>query len=176
MNGNDGPSEKGAPAIYEVVVETPRGSRNKYKIDEKTGRLKLGKVLPEGMVFPYDCGYFPGTIGGDGDPLDVVVLSDASTFAGCAIDCPVVGVLMAEQRKIDEISGKKVRNDRIIAVAESSLCYQHVGELADLPKSLANQLEQFFVNYLRGEGVEVIPLGIEGAAAAEAIVKNASAR
>jgi inorganic pyrophosphatase len=51
-----------------VVVETPRGNRNKYKLDEETGRMKLSKVMPEGMVFPYDFGFFPGTRTEDGDP------------------------------------------------------------------------------------------------------------
>jgi inorganic pyrophosphatase len=66
----------------QVVVETPRGSRNKYKFDERTGRMKLSKVMPEGMVFPYDFGFFPETRGEDGDPLDVLILCDEPTFPG----------------------------------------------------------------------------------------------
>jgi inorganic pyrophosphatase len=64
----------------QVLVETPRGCRNKYKLDEETGRMKLSKVMPEGMVFPYDFGLFPGTEGDDGDPLDVLILHDEPTF------------------------------------------------------------------------------------------------
>jgi hypothetical protein len=55
----------------QIVVETPRGRRNRYKFDPSTGRMKLSKVMPEGMVFPYDFGFFPGTTAEDGDPLDV---------------------------------------------------------------------------------------------------------
>jgi inorganic pyrophosphatase len=72
QNGNVSP--------VQAIVETPRGGRNKYKLDEETGRMKLSKVMPEGMVFPYDFGFFPGTKGDDGDPVDVLILNDEPTF------------------------------------------------------------------------------------------------
>jgi inorganic pyrophosphatase len=70
---NDRPTsqEESDSGPVQVIVETPRGSRNKYKWDEQSGRMKLSKVMPESMVFPYDFGFFPGTRGQDGDPLDV---------------------------------------------------------------------------------------------------------
>ncbi len=83
--------------IVPVVIETPRGSRNKYKLDEKSGRFKLSKIMPEGMVFPFDFGFFPGTRAEDGDPLDVLVLCEEPTFPGCQIDCRLAGVLLARQ-------------------------------------------------------------------------------
>jgi len=101
----------------QVLVETPRGCRNKYKLDEETGRMKLSKVMPEGMVFPYDFCLFPGTEGDDGDPPDVLVLHDEPTFPGCQIDCRLIGVLRAHQK---DANGKEGRNDRVIAVAEAS--------------------------------------------------------
>jgi inorganic pyrophosphatase len=111
----------------QVIVETPRGSRNKYKLDEQTGRIKLSKVMPEGMVFPYDFGFFPGIRAQDGDPLDILLLSDEATFPGCQIDCRLLGVLLARQR---DKEGKENRNDRIIAVAEASVVYSEVTALA----------------------------------------------
>jgi inorganic pyrophosphatase len=96
-----------------VVVETPRGNHNKYKYDGHTGRIKLSKVMPEGMMFPYDFGFFPETKTEDGDPLDVLILSDEPTFPGCQIDCRLIGVIKAEQAE----QGKQSRNDRLIAVA-----------------------------------------------------------
>ena len=113
----------------QVITETPRGSRNKYKMDEQSGRIKLSKIMPEGMVFPYDFGFFPETRGEDGDPLDVLVLTDEPTFPGCQIDCRLVGTILAKQRA----EGKgEFRNDRIIAVAEASVLYASVRELDDI--------------------------------------------
>ena len=102
----------------QVVVETPRGSRNKYKFDERTGRMKLSKVMPEGMVFPYDFGFFPEPRGEDGDPLDVLILCDEPTFPGCQIDSRPVGAILANQRSAGQ---KEMKNDRLIAVAKASV-------------------------------------------------------
>jgi inorganic pyrophosphatase len=79
----------GPHEVYTVpaIIETPRGSRNKYKLDEKSGRYKLSKIMPEGMVFPFDFGFFPGTCADDGDPLDVLVLCDEPTIAGARAYC-----------------------------------------------------------------------------------------
>src|SRR5215213_990364 len=68
-----------------VIIETPKGSRNKFNYDEETGLFKLGGVLPAGASFPFDFGFVPSTLGGDGDPLDVLVLMDEPAFAGCLV-------------------------------------------------------------------------------------------
>jgi inorganic pyrophosphatase len=81
------------PAAPRAIVETPRGCRNKYKLDEETGRIKLSKVLPEGMVFPYDLGFFPEAKSDDGDPVDVLILNDEPTFSECQIDCRLIGLI-----------------------------------------------------------------------------------
>jgi inorganic pyrophosphatase len=108
----------------QVIIETPRGSRNKYKYHEETGRMKFSKVLPEGMMFPYDFGFIPAKKANDGDPLDVLVLSDEPMFPGCEIECRIVGVRKATQRE----NGKENRNDRLIAVAEGSVLYAEVNQ------------------------------------------------
>src|SRR5215217_7190301 len=94
-----------------AVVETPKGSRNKYVYDEETDTMKLKKALPAGMVFPFDFGFIPSTIAEDGDPMDILVLTDAPTFAGCLVECKVLGIIKVEQKK----KGELVRNDRVIA-------------------------------------------------------------
>ena len=71
--------------LVNVVIDTPKGSRNKYKYDEKSGLFRLSKVLPLGAVFPYDFGFIPATRGGDGSPMDVLVLMEEPTFAGCVV-------------------------------------------------------------------------------------------
>src|SRR5437868_13907131 len=80
-----------------VVIETPKGSRNKYAFDPKERVFELKKVLPAGMAFPYDFGFVPSTIGGDGDPVDVLVLMDEPAFPGCKLTCRVIGVIQGEQ-------------------------------------------------------------------------------
>jgi inorganic pyrophosphatase len=144
-SGEDVKRDKRAAAedvrIVPAVIETPRGSRNKYKLDENSGRFKLSKIMPEGMVFPFDFGFFPGTCADDGDPLDVLVLCDEPTFPGCQVDCRLAGVLLARQVDKGETRGK--RNDRIVAIAQAALLFAEVRELADLSPVVWQQLEDF---------------------------------
>jgi len=98
--------------------------------------------MPVGMVFPFDFGYIPGTIGGDGDPLDVVVISELDTFTGCAMDCRVI--VKASQKERD---GKQMRNDRFLMVPLVSVQYAGANSLNDLPKGMLNQVESFFRKY-----------------------------
>src|SRR5215210_6607135 len=99
-----------------VIIETPKGSRNKFDFDEELGLFKLGGVLPAGAVFPFDFGFVPATRGGDGDPLDVLVLMDEPAFVGCLVPARLIGVIEAEQTE----EGKTTRNDRLIAVTTTS--------------------------------------------------------
>lgn len=152
----------------QVVIETPRGSRNKYKLNEKTGRMKLSKVMPEGMMFPYDFGFIPDTTGEDGDPLDVLVLSDESMFPGCEVDCRLVGVIKAMQKEKE----KENRNDRIIAVFAGSVLYAGIKELSDLDTGVLTQIEAFFTNYQRVRNIEYKVLKTEGSQSAQALVEQ----
>src|SRR5437588_699981 len=86
-----------ASGLVHVVIDTPRGSRNKFKYDEKLGLFRLSKVLPLGSCFPYDFGFIPSTRAGDGDALDVLVLMDEPAFTGCLLRVRLIGVLQAEQ-------------------------------------------------------------------------------
>jgi inorganic pyrophosphatase len=145
-----------------IVVETPRGSRNKYKWDEETGRFALSKLLPEGMVFPYDFGFFPSTRSEDGDPLDALILCEEPTFPGCQIDCRLIGVLKARQKE----KGREVRNDRLIAVAEASVLFVGISDLAEMEPAVLRQIEEFFTNYQRVREIEYTVLAREGSAEA----------
>ena len=91
--------QKAKASSVEIIVETPKGSRNKYKYDPDNDVFKLSKVLPEGMVFPYDFGFVPSTKAADGDPLDVLMLMDEATFPGCLVECRLIGVIKAEQEE-----------------------------------------------------------------------------
>src|ERR1700757_1726224 len=80
-----------------VIIETPKGSRNKYAFDPKERIFALKKVLPAGMAFPYDFGFVPSPLGGDADPWDVLVLMDEPPFPGCKRTCRIIGVIEGEQ-------------------------------------------------------------------------------
>src|ERR1700694_401208 len=99
----------------QVIIETPKGSRNKYAWDPKQRVFTLKKVLPEGMVFPHDFGFIPSTRGQDGDPIDVLVLMDQPAFTGCLVPSRLGGVFEGEQTE----DGKTERNDRLLAVGRA---------------------------------------------------------
>jgi inorganic pyrophosphatase len=96
-------------ANLQVVIETPKGSRNKYAFDEKQRVFGLKKVFPAGMEFPYDFGFVPSTLAGDGDPTDVLVLMDEPAFPGCVLQCRIIGIIEGVQGKKKKLE----RNDRL---------------------------------------------------------------
>lgn len=126
-----------------AIVETPKGSRNKYVYDEKSDIVKLKKPLPAGMVFPFDFGFIPCSIAEDGDPMDILVLTDAPTFPGCLVECKVLGIIKVEQEK----KGEKVRNDRVIAVHLDTRLYSSANNIDNLPEGLVNEIVNFFASY-----------------------------
>ena len=126
-----------------VVIETPKGSRNKYSYDPDCDCMELSTVLPEGMIFPYDFGFIPSTLGDDGDPLDVLILMDTAVVPGCVIRARLIGVIEAEQAE----NGHWVRNDRLIAVATHAQTYDKTKRLSDLRPHLVKEIRQFFASY-----------------------------
>lgn len=141
--------------LVNVIIETPRGSRNKYVHNNKKDGFKLKKILPAGMVFPFDFGYIPGTKGEDGDALDILVIMDEPVFPGCMVSCRIIGAIEAEQTSK---KGLTIRNDRFIAVADESLLYSDIKDLNDLDMHIVGQIEHFFVSYNMQEGKSFKPL------------------
>ncbi|HLY73889.1 MAG TPA: inorganic diphosphatase [Planctomycetota bacterium] len=137
------PQDKDHPEIVQAVIETPQGSRNKYKYDEETGLFKLHKVLPTGSAFPYSFGFVPKTLAPDGDPVDVLVFADEPVPVGCIVPSRLIGVLEAEQGK----PGHMERNDRLIAVAAESRDHEDLVSFRKIAKSLREEIEHFFVSY-----------------------------
>lgn len=155
--------------LLQVIIETPKNSRNKYAFDVEQKIFSLKKVLPAGMAFPYDFGFLPSTLAGDGDPIDVLVLMDEPAFPGCLLRARLIGVIEGEQ-----LDGKKrVRNDRLVAIAEANHSYTNVKRLKDLPSQFVKELETFFVNYHQLEGKQYKLLGCKGSAAAQTLIKQA---
>lgn len=163
---------EGVVKTWEIVVETPKGSHNKLKFDPERNAFRLSHVLPVGMSFPFDFGFLPETRGGDGDPLDVLVLMDAPCPTGCLVDVRLIGLLEVEQREED---GEVVRNDRLIAVANTSATHAATRELADLAPALLAQIEAFFDQYNRLDGKEFRILHRRGGRAAATLADSARA-
>jgi inorganic pyrophosphatase len=151
-----------------VIIDTPMGSRNKYKYDEELQIFKLGGVLAVGHSFPFDFGYVPNTRGGDGDPLDVLVLMDEPAFVGCLVPSRLIGVIEAEQTE----DGKTERNDRLIAVASNSRTHKDIKSINDLNEILIDEIEHFFVSYNEAKGKQFKPLGRFAAIKAKQLVEE----
>jgi inorganic pyrophosphatase len=155
--------------IIKVIIETPKGCRNKYAFDPDEKAFTLKKVLPAGMAFPYDFGFVPSTEAKDGDPIDVLVLMDEPAFAGCLVKCRIIGVIEGEQG-----NGKKTaRNDRVVAVEIANHQWQHIRRVDDLGKQFVEEIEEFFVNYHELTGKEYRILGVKGPGAARKCIDEA---
>jgi inorganic pyrophosphatase len=154
--------------IVQVVIETPKGSRNKYAFDEKQRVFALTKVLPAGMAFPYDFGFVPSTLAEDGDATDVLVLMDEPAFPGCLLKCRIVGIIEGKQ------GGKKktIRNDRIVAIEHGNHSFADIKHVKDLGKEFVTELETFFVNYHSLSGEKYHILGAKGPSEAKSRLKE----
>ena len=153
----------------QVIIETSKGSRNKYAYDTEQGIFSLTKVLPAGMDFPYDFGFLPRTLAPDGDAIDVLLLMDEPAFPGCPVKSRLIGVIEGEQ-----IDGKKrIRNDRLVAIAEANHMYANIRKLKDLPDQFLQELQDFFVNYHQLEGKKYKLLGCKGNNAAMILIRKA---
>jgi inorganic pyrophosphatase len=155
--------------ILQVIVETPKGSHNKFAFDDRQKIFSLKKVLPAGMVFPHDFGFLPQTLAPDGDPIDVLLLMDEPAYPGIAVRSRLIGIIEGEQ-----VEGKKkTRNDRLVAVAEANHRYANIRKLNDLPSLFLRELEDFFVNFHKLEGKTYRLLGCKDARAALRMIEKA---
>ena len=148
---------------YDVVIEIPRGSHNKYEVDHETGRVFLDRVLFTPFVYPVDYGYFEHTLADDGDPLDALVLLEYPLFPGVGLKVRPVGVL----NMADEAGG----DDKILCVPAKDPRWAKIQDLGDVDDSTKDQLKHFFEHYKDLEpGKWVKTEGWGDAAEAEAIV------
>ena len=151
-----------------VIIETPKGSRNKYAFDPDYGTFELKGVLPEGSSFPFDFGFIPSTRGADGDPLDILVLMDAPTPVGCLLTARPIGVIEAEQKEGDK---DVERNDRLLAVATRARTHVEIRTLADLRLGMLDEIEAFFEHYNALSGRRFRPIGRGGPERAQAAIE-----
>ncbi|HEX3571157.1 MAG TPA: inorganic diphosphatase [Acidobacteriaceae bacterium] len=155
-----------------AVIETPKGSPNKYDYDDGCRAFRLAGVMPEGTTFPYDFGFIPSTVADDGDPLDVLVFLDAPVVVGCVLTVRLIGVIEAKQRKQGE---QWIRNDRLLAVATHAHTHQHVETVDSLRPHLVDEIEDFFRHYNEMKGVEFKPVDRSGPKKARKLLGQAEA-
>jgi inorganic pyrophosphatase len=153
----------------EVIVETPQGSRNKYKVDKKSGRIRLDRMLFTSTVYPLDYGEIPGTLAEDGDPLDMLIWLDEPTFPGCLVTVRPVAVFW--------LSDESGPDAKLLGVAANDVRKSRIKDLADVPGHLLNEIGHFFDIYKElepGKGTDV--RGWMDRAEAERLIKEAKSR
>jgi len=151
---------------YEAVIEIPRGSRNKYEVDHETGRVHLDRVLFTNFVYPIDYGYFDKTLGGDGDPLDALVILEFPVFPGVVVNVRPVGYLvMEDDGGVDE---------KVICVQTKDPRYTHIQDIDDVPEQTKNEIKHFFEHYKDLEPGKWVKVGEwHGRADAEKLIEAA---
>ncbi len=148
---------------YDVIIEIPRGSRNKYEVDHETGRVRLDRTLFTGFVYPTDYGFFENTLGLDGDPVDALVLLDFPTFPGVTIEVRPVAVF-----NMTDDGGSDAK---VICVQSKDPRWAHIQDLSDIPEYTRKEIEHFFTHYKDLEPGKWVKIdGWEGQAEAEAVV------
>jgi len=155
-----------------AVIETPKGSRNKYRYDPECDCFELATALPEGMSFPFDFGFIPSTVGEDGDPLDLLLLMDTPVPAGCVLRCRLIGVIEARQKDKGE---KWEKNDRLIAVARHARTHEGIRTLAQLSSNTLKDIKAFFIDYNQLHQKKFQPLGDHGPRRAQKLVREGMA-
>ena len=137
--------------IFDVVVEIPAGSRNKYEINHSTGEVRLDRMLFTATRFPHDYGFVKNTLSLDGDPLDILVLASSKTFPGCIVEARVVGYLdMLDNGEPDQ---------KIIGVVNSDPRFSHINELRDIQQHTLREIKHFFKTYKDLQQNKIVEVG-----------------
>lgn len=153
------------PHVVSVVVEIPKGSRNKIEFDHDTEVFRLDRVLHSPLHYPGDYGFIPGTLSQDGDPLDALVLVTDPTFTGCVLSARPIAVL--------EMTDEKGQDEKVLAVPEKDPRFADVHDIDDLHNHVLRELQYFFEVYKDLEGKETAVLGWEHVGKAREIIETA---
>ena len=150
-----------------VIIETPKGSSVKFSYKPELGLFYAKRLLPPGMVFPFNFGFIPSTLGDDGDPLDILILNDVPLLCGCLVKARLVAVAKAEQTE----HGQTMRNDRIIGALLDEESPPEFLKLDYTPR-LAAQIQFFFATYNRFSGKEFKVLGVGSPQRAKKLIRD----
>lgn len=165
---HDIPTGSDPPDDLNVVIEIPRGSRNKYELDKDTGLFRFDRLLYSAVHYPGDYGFIPRTLGGDGDPLDVLVMTTVPTFPGCLIGVRPLGVFLMRDDKGED--------EKVLAVPTEDPLYDEYRSLEDVAPHYLREVEHFFAIYKDLEGVKTSVIGWRGMDEARAIIQESSGR
>ena len=162
------PVGESSPEVINAVVEIPLGEVNKYEYDKTLPLFRLDRNLHSPVHYPGDYGFIPSTLSGDGDPLDVLVLVDAPSFAGCLIEVRPIGMLeMIDQGKLDE---------KILAVGLNNPRYRDVRNYSEIYPHMLREIQHFFATYKDLEGKRTEMVGWHNSARARAVVVESHER
>ena len=154
-----------APEVINVIVEIPKGSRNKYEYHKQTGAFKLDRVLYSPVHYPGDYGFIPQTYYDDDDPFDVLVVTNLPTFTGCIVEARPIGMFRMNDRGEPD--------DKILAVLQYDPFFDDIADYTNLPPHYLKEVEHFFAVYKDLEGARVEPIGWENAATAKERIRYA---
>lgn len=133
--------------IVESIIEIPMGTKNKFEIDKKSGKIKLNRVLFSALTYPGEYGFIDETLSNDGDPLDILIISSYPTFPGCVVDARVIGYL----KVIDDSSN----DEKIIAVVDKDPRFNEIKSMEDIPEHKLIEIQDFFSNYKKLQNIKV---------------------
>lgn len=150
--------------MVNAIIEIPVGTKNKYEVDKEHGRVKLDRVLYSAMTYPAEYGYIEDTLAGDGDPLDILVISSEPSFPGCVVPARVIGYL--------EIYDNGKEDIKIISVVDVDPRYSEIGKLEDLSSFTLQEIKNFFENYKVLQRVEVIVKDYHGKEEALKVIED----
>jgi inorganic pyrophosphatase len=139
------------PNVVNMIVEIPKGRRNKFELDKETGLIRLDRYLYSSSVYPGDYGFIPQTLAADGDPLDMLVMVNEPTFSGCLIEARVVGMFRMKDKGYDDF--------KVLGVPNADPLFGHVKKLEDVPPHFLREVEHFFGTYKQLEGAHTESLG-----------------
>jgi len=122
-----------------VIVEIPRFSQNKYEYDHENHTIKLDRHLLVAMGYPAEYGFIPETLGGDGDPLDALVITEFPTFPGCLIEVKVLGMCI--------MTDENGRDEKLITVPSYDKKWRDANDIADVPREILDRISHFFTVY-----------------------------
>ena len=150
---------------FPVVIEIPKGSKNKYELDKETGLLRLDRVLHSAVYYPADYGFIPRTFCDDGDPLDALVLGQEPVFPLTIVEARAIGVMrMRDEKGID---------DKIVAISVRDPAFADYTDKGQLPAHVLREIRRFFEDYKTLEHKQVVVEDLLGPAAAIQIVREA---
>jgi inorganic pyrophosphatase len=165
MSLYDLPAGPAVPDIVSVVVEIPKGSRNKVEYDKDAGVFRLDRVLHSPVHYPGDYGFIPSTLSADGDPLDALVLVTDPTFTGCVLSARPIAVLL--------MTDEKGQDEKVLAVPDKDPRFEEVEDIDDLPAHQLREVEYFFQVYKDLEGKETAVFGWQHVGTAKAMIEGA---